>query len=246
MSQDTTNKDELKSNLFEYLNLEEPLPFDNGAAPSSEQANGKKTPELGLDGNAMIEERMFAFFCFKDFESVRDTLKEAWVGYRQGRVSLLAASLTTNVAIDLVRRAEKDLVWSFPEYSNYKEYIIFFFLFWKRSPGTVDLQASAEVETDDKSNTRMSRAEEFICPGIWGALKIASEYERTNVFPEIKPCLQHTCFLELMSTQNAHELEAELKILLPVIEEYIIIYVTNTGFPCEDELSGALEDDGGW
>lgn len=41
----------------------------------------------------MIEERVFAFFCFfKDCESVRDTLKEAWVGYKQGRVSLLAAS----------------------------------------------------------------------------------------------------------------------------------------------------------
>jgi hypothetical protein len=46
MRRRTTSKDELKSNLFEYLDLEEPLPFDYGAAPSAEQANSKKTLEL--------------------------------------------------------------------------------------------------------------------------------------------------------------------------------------------------------
>lgn len=57
------------------------------------------------------DEVLFAcIFFFQDFNLTRDILREAWKDYRNGIDSLMAVSLITNTAIELIQRAASELL----------------------------------------------------------------------------------------------------------------------------------------
>jgi hypothetical protein len=62
-----------------------------------------------FSGQRNIEDELpFIIFCFfEDLQNTRGLIKEAWTKVASGEINRIAASLTTNVAIQLVRSTEK-------------------------------------------------------------------------------------------------------------------------------------------
>ncbi|CAL8575762.1 hypothetical protein XPA_001666 [Xanthoria parietina] len=57
----------------------------------------------------------FVIFCFfEDLHRIQDFLKETWKKYKDGDLDLSTCAMTTNLALDLVRRAEEDIIGQAP------------------------------------------------------------------------------------------------------------------------------------
>ena len=68
------------------------------------------------------EDAYFALFCFfDDLNQLRDYLFELWRDYDDGKLNLMSVSVTTNMAINLVRRTEQDLIATFPILKSFDE-----------------------------------------------------------------------------------------------------------------------------
>ena len=58
----------------------------------------------------------FIIFCFfEDLHRIQDFLKKTWQEYKHGRLDLMTCTMTTNLAFDLVRRAEEEVISQAPE-----------------------------------------------------------------------------------------------------------------------------------
>ncbi|KAI9051967.1 hypothetical protein LZ554_004221 [Drepanopeziza brunnea f. sp. 'monogermtubi'] len=105
------------SNLFAVLELEEPLESDQIPAtvlPGPAAPPRKITYELDeADEQAREEEawlQIIAFF--NDFADLRSHILKAWQDYASGLLDLTSVAVTTNVAIEMVQRAETELLAS--------------------------------------------------------------------------------------------------------------------------------------
>jgi hypothetical protein len=90
---------------------------------SSRPSVSKNVPfEYEIEVGIGNEEIYFAIFClFTDLQAIRKFLLDLWRDYQSGQTDLVAASLTTNLAFDLVRRAEKDFSEEFPMFKSYMD-----------------------------------------------------------------------------------------------------------------------------
>lgn len=58
---------------------------------------------------------VFLIFCFfEDLHRIQDFLKETWGKQKAGTADLESAAITTNIALDIVRRAEEDIIATAP------------------------------------------------------------------------------------------------------------------------------------
>jgi hypothetical protein len=98
------------NNRFELLELQQPLEWEDTTIGSSPK---KQLSAVGDD--------VFAHFCFLlDCHRIRKQVRRTWKQCRDKKISLIAASLTTNVAIDNITKLHNDLVAEFPAYSSYE------------------------------------------------------------------------------------------------------------------------------
>ncbi|KAL8644271.1 MAG: hypothetical protein Q9226_007849 [Calogaya cf. arnoldii] len=57
----------------------------------------------------------FVIYCFfEDLHRIQDFLKETWTKYKDGTLDLKTCAMMTNLALDLVRRAEEDIISQAP------------------------------------------------------------------------------------------------------------------------------------
>jgi hypothetical protein len=114
------------TNSFDILSVEDSeadiSPPVDEFLPATVQQNREPTYKLEMEVEDNSEEVYFAFFCFfEDLNNLREFISNLWRDYQQGKVDLVTASLTTNMAFDLVRRAEADLIAVMPVFKSYRE-----------------------------------------------------------------------------------------------------------------------------
>ncbi|KAL8641472.1 MAG: hypothetical protein Q9226_008630, partial [Calogaya cf. arnoldii] len=57
----------------------------------------------------------FVIYCFfEDLHRIQDFLKETWTTYKNGTLDLMTCAMMTDLALDLVRRAEEDIIGQAP------------------------------------------------------------------------------------------------------------------------------------
>ena len=119
-------------NIFAGLTLEEPSDEFLNSAPL------KKAQELSAkvdDGTRYqaerlqkIEEQYLAAHCLlAEISSIREHIKSLWALYRDGQMDLDSASITTNTAVELVRRIQEDYDKNFPDHSDFEGLIRTFY-----------------------------------------------------------------------------------------------------------------------
>lgn len=106
------------SNAFESLHLEELDGQDDFSAVGvTTTTNPKNAPQNTLDiqdGSAEEAER-FAVFCFLfDCYRIREYLADLWHDNRESKINMMTAALTTDTAVDVIRRMHADMALEFP------------------------------------------------------------------------------------------------------------------------------------
>lgn len=112
--------------------LQDPLgkPVEGASTLKSEPGTaGQKpnsTPQVEYRLNRVLDlaEVHFAFHCLLcDFKGIRLYLQQVWYGYKLGKLDLVAASVTTNTAINVARDLQEDFTETFPEHSDFEKHL---------------------------------------------------------------------------------------------------------------------------
>ena len=118
------------SNMFDHLDIQEPSQ-EFLDAPNIEPATIDKAAQESnyqVETLQSIEEQYMATHClFQDIRDIRSFLRQLWQSYKDGDIALVAASITTNTAIDFVRSMEQDLLHRFPDKSDYESIMHIFY-----------------------------------------------------------------------------------------------------------------------
>jgi hypothetical protein len=119
-SESKTRK-ENATNIFENLTVEEPSnPPLQPQIPQADQLNTPITFEDDSSGDSSTI--LFAVYClFQDVTNVRTFLQDLWRNKKAGKVDLITAAITTNTAIDLVKRLEEEFRTDSPEHCDYED-----------------------------------------------------------------------------------------------------------------------------
>lgn len=117
-------------NLFDNLDIQEPSQEfldtpDIAPTPASPYSAEHR---YKVETVHSLEEQYFASHClFEDVRYIRAFLRNLWASYREGAIDLVAASITTNTAIDFVRSLEQECLQQFPEQSDYEGIVKMFY-----------------------------------------------------------------------------------------------------------------------
>lgn len=116
-------KDHL-ANVFSLLAIEEPSASPLGNRPAqTERANFTSAPTLEDDGMGAD----FALWCHvKDMYDVREFIKQAWLQYAAGTLSIVLVSQLTDVGIGLMRLEDEKLVAKYPKFKDWWALLTYF------------------------------------------------------------------------------------------------------------------------
>ena len=113
--------DQILSNRFGMLNVEDTndIVLDLAASDISATSAAKKSSKATAQDSWDVYELeiqygtdlAFLIFCFfEDLHRIQDFIKETWRKQKAGTVDVETAAVTTNIALDIVRRAEEDII----------------------------------------------------------------------------------------------------------------------------------------
>lgn len=111
------------SNFSNVFNTLEP---DESSGESSNEAHTASSQETGDESvesphyqaeipKAFREQSLAAICLIFDVKKIREHIKKLWASYREGLTDLIAASITTNTAVEIVRDMQKNFFKAFPD-----------------------------------------------------------------------------------------------------------------------------------
>lgn len=118
------------SNMFDSLDIQEP-PRSFLDGPDIQLETGisdSREPTYQVEQLQSMEEEYLVTHClFQDVKQIRSFLRQLWASYKDGDIALVAASITTNTAIEFVRGLEQDILQRFPDKRGYGTILSIFY-----------------------------------------------------------------------------------------------------------------------
>lgn len=118
------------SNIFDSLDIQESSQsfLDAPDVQLETDIGDSREPNYEAEQSQSVEEQYLATHClFQDVKQIRSFLRQLWASYKDGDISLVAASITTNTAIDFVRGLEQDILQRFPDKHGYETIVAIFY-----------------------------------------------------------------------------------------------------------------------
>lgn len=175
------------SNMFDNLDIQEPsqtfLDAPDVELATDIEAVGE--PDYEAEKLHSIEEQYMATHClFQDVKNIRSFLRQLWTSYKDGDLSLVAVSISTNTAIDFVRSMEQDLLQQFPDKSDYESIMGIFYVAQCLHRGH---NPSTKQRSEDSFNFEVyDLAEEVMVP-TYIVLESLQRIITPNTLPIYKP-----------------------------------------------------------
>ncbi|GAB7338260.1 hypothetical protein MBLNU457_4586t2 [Dothideomycetes sp. NU457] len=121
------------STLFSHLELEEPsenhVHAHSASTVMASTQNDPVTARYRAERVGTWEEMACAAYCvFEDVAIIRTIINRLWSKYHAGEIDLQAVSLTTNIAVELVRQKEEDFGETFPKNEGFHKLVVPFWL----------------------------------------------------------------------------------------------------------------------
>ena len=117
-NQGTDSQVDTLNNIFDVLNIEE-SEMEEIQSPETTVVTTRTTPLWRYEVEPDDEEVYFALYCFfDDLNRLRDHLQDLWEDYKDGEEDLVSASVTTNMAFQLVKQAEEELIATLPKFKS--------------------------------------------------------------------------------------------------------------------------------
>jgi hypothetical protein len=112
------------SNLFEYLEVEEPAECIYGDASTPHTSKSKDMSDNIYELEPSDEDKSFAIFClFKNLTDIRYLVRQTWAEYRDRQIALTTAAVIMNTAITLFRRLDESFVAEFPQFDEHRKIV---------------------------------------------------------------------------------------------------------------------------
>eukprot|EP01103_Thecamoeba_quadrilineata_P011184 TRINITY_DN2618_c0_g1_i1.p1 TRINITY_DN2618_c0_g1~~TRINITY_DN2618_c0_g1_i1.p1 ORF type:complete len:508 (+),score=127.98 TRINITY_DN2618_c0_g1_i1:130-1653(+) len=130
------NGEELE-NIFSVLEIEEPSEGLSGS--SRAPVRGTNRPQevvYELEENMDLLE--YLGVCdnfFSDTIELRNLIMSLWSGYKQGKYDLISVSITTNTAIDMVRKLEEDAMDILNKFGGVEKFYLAYLKWWSDKRG---------------------------------------------------------------------------------------------------------------
>ena len=178
------------------------------------------------------EEAFFALFCiFEDLNQLRRFLSDLWRDYAARKLNLMSVSVTTNLAINLVRRAEQDLMATFPTLKSFDDVSETFnaVMSMIKSQHPSCKENDATVALEDLLYMSTHSAMKFYCGLV--KQKMPVFLQRTGIDDSTKT--------PRTTTERDRMLEEQI-ILLESLSEFFCLTEFTCHTPIEDELTNGL------
>jgi hypothetical protein len=95
------------------------------------------------------QDELFAIFClFDDLDRLRSYVQDLWVNYKQQKIDLITASVTTNTAFQLAIRAQDEILAAYPEYSDYQDVLLTIMQQFIKAQGADEKEGEVEIDDD--------------------------------------------------------------------------------------------------
>lgn len=127
---DEEDEETLVENMFETLEIQEPSKsfLDSPGLPQKDYGPGRVLCEF-IDAfmeyvQGYLEETLAASALFRDIHKIYAQAEQVWRQYKDDKVDLITAAITSNAAIDLIRRLEEDFFEQFPRFRKIDENIL--------------------------------------------------------------------------------------------------------------------------
>ncbi|KAF2993588.1 hypothetical protein E8E13_000745 [Curvularia kusanoi] len=221
-------------NVFEHLELEEP----SAAFEQAPDAPTAPAPIYKAERPNDVEEDFFMLhLLLHDLARLRTEVSRAWEGYKQGGHDLIAASITTNTAVDLARSMIEDSKSAFAKHGGAIRMLQVYYAAQCLEQGSSEAQK--QRPTDDMNFAMFSLADAVFWPAFLLLDGFASMH-KINPHPEMKPGFYGTYNPSSdRARKSSREKFLEDKILLLEVltEFYFYCHMTKASPPpVEDEF----------
>ena len=219
------------ANMFEHLVVKETLETnsDSKAEPQLSAPTRISATVESPDTGHKQEASLASVFLSRDVHRLRGVVQKIWKDYHEGKVGLVAASITTNTAIDFCRRLQEDFEKAFPVDENSHEractYCVFLEDTKKKDSGTLQsdgpclatvygiLGRFIDEIKDDPSGEMPTVSAAYIQPYLEDTKSIKGGDEFLGHYALLMGILPELCALVLTTTPHCERLHAEHEIM---------------------------------
>lgn len=199
-------------------------------------------PEVSYEAERMqdLEEASFAFtLLLRDFDELRNTISNAWEAYKIGASDLVSASIMTNAALDLARRAEEDVQHLFDKFGGTEKMINAFYAIYCNREGHDP--AAKERPRDDMNFRAYDIAESIFFP-TFSLLSSFGDMVRGDMLLPYKPGHFGTYDKTRdRSQKTAREKFTDDKaIMYEILSDFLTMHHATAPRPFEDEFTRGL------
>lgn len=239
-----TDSSESLSNQFKHLDIHEPSEAFINAPDNVPKTTTEGDTEVRYEAERLqdFDEAYFAFqLLLQDFSRFRNFIDETWVGYREGAWDLVAASITTNTAIDLARRLEDELQPLFAKQDGAAKMLERYYAVQCISRG--GHPDHTERPGDDMNYQMYDIADHIFIPSYMFLKAFGALVGPRNI-PQYKPGFYGTYDPSSdRSKMSAREKYLEDKIvLMEILPDFCVIGQVMKTVPAEDELTRGLRE----
>jgi hypothetical protein len=234
------------TNIFDVLNIEEDELNESVVTTPTTQIVGlpqdvaSDIPPRRYEVEADKEEVYFALYCFfDDLDRLRKFIYDLWSDYRVGKTDLITASVTTNMAINLVHRAEQEFITIFPKLDSYDKMSGVFY--WIMCHIRGEDPADREFP-DDLVNPAMVDVADWLYMPVNVLLNSFCQVIQANHVPVLK--LGHLGIYDPHADRSKltvrQLMQEDRIILMEALPEFFAVSKIKSCLPVPDELTNGL------
>lgn len=179
-----------------------------------------------------------AFSLFNDILKIREFLQNMWEQYHKGDLDLITVSITSNTAIDIVRRLEQEFFNRFSSANNPEEVINMLFHYKCLLQG-VQPGRKPEHAGDIPFNIDMYETAQFLLMDILTLLSAFADVVTPNHIPIHKPGFYGTYDPKADRTKmsDAQKFQEDKIICTAIFTDFCFLAKFTKNIPAEDELT---------
>lgn len=230
-------------NLFANLQLEEPSEtFLN--APGPDRNATHPVPRIRYEAEPMKErsEMLFAAFSlFNDIWKIHVFLQNMWEQYHKGDLDLITVSITSNTAIDVVRRLEQEFFDRFPSAKDPEQVINMLFHF-KCLMQRIQPDPKPEHAGNIPFNIDMYETAQFLLMDTLTLLSAFADVVTPNHVPIHKPGFFgiYNPKADRKRMSDAQKFQEDKIIWTAVFTDFCFLAKSTKNIPAEDELTRGI------
>ncbi|KAI9784493.1 MAG: hypothetical protein M1835_003574 [Candelina submexicana] len=231
------------TNLFESLDIEEPSDtFLNFESSSEQPATSNPQSRYTVNQAPDLEEVHFAVHClFNDLDNIRRYLQQVWTGCKQGAFDLVAASITTNTAIDFARCLEEDYIETFPSHTSFETHVNVLYMQVSYANG---YDPGFKERPDDEMNFAIYREAETMLFPTYMLLSSFMDVIEPGSLPVYKPGHfgVHEPASERAPKSSRDRFREDKVVLLETLPDFCVFAQMPGSIPAEDELTRGVRE----